>query len=93
MVTIKELAAKADNVDECNTNNAWGFGGSIGKTYQFGGVAENGSYEVEVFVGKNCYRHSGTSGRASLYVKGKKVAEARSLRSIAKEVEAAICKK
>jgi hypothetical protein len=56
------------NISEFNSNNAWGFGGAFGKSYDF----ENG---LEVRVGTACYRHTGTRKYVAVWHEGAKILE------------------
>lgn len=49
-------------VTEFNTNNAWGFGGSFGKKFQY-------KKHLKLVKGTACYRHAGTSDWTEYYYK------------------------
>ena len=51
MKVSKEILAKADLVEDYNSNNGWGFGGMIGKKYTF----DSG---LVIYKGKRNYRRS-----------------------------------
>lgn len=61
LVEFKKVAIKKDY----NTNNGWGFGGAMGKTYELGEM-----YFKDV---KICYRHTGTTVDKSYYIATKQV--------------------
>lgn len=56
-MTILEFKAAAKK-SKTNTNNAWGFGGSINKYYTLGGL--------QIRAAEFCYRHR-ASDKATLY--------------------------
>ncbi len=66
------MKAKLYGIDcesrEFNTNNAWGFGGGIGTSYTFPPRTD-----VEVRVGKACYRHMKSTKFIAIYVDGRRI--------------------
>jgi hypothetical protein len=62
-----ETFKRSSSVENVNTNNAWGFGGWIGKRFVLG------TYVVE--DGKLCYRHANPSKVSRYKVDGKEVSE------------------
>ena len=55
---LKRLAVSVEEIDE---NNAWGFGGRVGKMYKFGNKSK-------IFVGRNCYRHAPSQPITTYYI-------------------------
>ena len=51
---MKSIKAEIVDLEEFNSNNAWGFGGSIGTRTTY----SNGYYRRK---GRSCFRHSGTT--------------------------------
>jgi hypothetical protein len=62
-MTKKELLAKATRTEDFNSNNDWGFGGSIGTAYFF----EN---EIKLVLRKLCYRHAPSDNVHEVYQNG-----------------------
>jgi hypothetical protein len=55
-------------VENFNSNNAWGFGGSYGKSYKFEKAGN-----LELRIGTACYRHTGTSKHTTLWFQDARV--------------------
>jgi hypothetical protein len=54
-MTFKELLATAHSIEQYNSNNAWGFGGAIGKIYHM-------PKQRQICVMKAYYRHAPSTG-------------------------------
>lgn len=62
-MTKKQLLAQAIKSEDFNTNNGWGFGGSIGTTYTF-------KNNVKLVLRKICYRHAPSNNVHEVYHNG-----------------------
>lgn len=57
-MTIAQFISRA-TVEEFNTNNGWGFGGSIGREYTYD--------RLTIRRGRYCYRHAPSEAYTSYY--------------------------
>lgn len=63
---MKDFLDKAISTEPFNTNNAWGFGGAIGKSFKFKGG-------VEIRSGVASFRHLPPHHFTAVYLDGKRI--------------------
>jgi len=65
---MKDLLSEIDVVEHYNTNNAWGFGGAVGKIYHY-------TPDIKLCLLKACYRHGPGHRFIRIVHNGKKIFE------------------
>ena len=75
------------NSEKFHTNNSWGFGGAVGISYKFPTRPD-----VEVRIGKACYRHMNSTKFIAIYKDGKRVFDEDNTPAQRKKAEAMIKK-